>query len=287
MVMLMNGRTWTRAGRLLIGPAALVLLLSACGQEAASEAGSDAADSSAQESDKSGTADSTDKADAADSLGDETPVAGTDGKGRCPAGVTSDSLGKPTQLGTADIDGDGTDDQVSLGRVPGGGQACGVAVLVTTADGTFAAPVAGADQAVVDSPLADPVFAQVDGAAGAEIVLTTSFHPRGGGELGMFSWVDGGLVQVEQGGKPWSLFATIDDGGGTPRLLSCSAGGFTDVSAYPPGSDAGSTVTTYALREGVVREQQRSASKSATWKQVQADHPALPRAGLEVFPDCQ
>ncbi|MDQ3324503.1 MAG: hypothetical protein M3529_01950 [Actinomycetota bacterium] len=264
-------RRWT------IAAAAITLMVAACGQQAASDtAASDpAADS---------TADDAKKADK--SAEDLAPDADADISGRCAAGVTGDQLDEPAELGSADIDGDGAADLVSLGQVPDRGDTCTVAVLVTTGGETFAAPLAGGGQAVVDSPLGDPVFAEVDGSPGAEIVITTSFNPRGGGQLGMFSWVNGGLVQVEQGGKPWSLFVTIDDGGGTPRLLTCSAGGFTAVTAYPPGLDTGSSVTTYTLRAGVVRHQQRLADVSATWKQVRAAHPGLPRAGLAIFPDC-
>ncbi len=262
--------------------AVLAVLLAACGDSGTSaqtDAGGDTS-SSAADADRAGTRDTNDD-DAPDQS--QTEVRGTDGTGRCPAGVTADTLGQPSVVGSADVDGDGRPDEVSLGTVPGGGQACGTAVLVTTAEGTFAAPV---QLAVVDSPLGTPVFAQLDGAAGQEIVVTTSWSPRGGGELGMFSWVDGRLVQVQQAGKPWSLFATIDDGGGTPRLLSCTNGGFVDVAAYPPGADTGSSVTAYVLRAGVVRPQERTTTTTATYAQVKSDYPALPRSGLEVFPDC-
>lgn len=278
-------RTTSRPGRLIVGLATLPLLLSACGQDAAPGAGDDAAAGSAQDS---GTPGKPDK-DGKDGKpgGDNTAVAGTNGTGRCPAGVSADDLGAPTRLGKADIDGDGSPDAVSVGRVPGGGQGCAVAVLVTTSDGTFAAPVQGGGDGVGDSPLGDPVFAQVDGAAGDETVVTTSWNPRGGGELGMFSWVDGGLVQVQQDGKPWALFATVDDAGGTPRLLSCAKdGSFTDVTAYPPGADAGSTVSTYTLRDGVVSRQAKAADRAARWQQVRDEYPALPRSGIVAFPDC-
>lgn len=266
----------SRPRRWTIAAAAITLTVGACGQQAAS-------DSLASDSGADGATNDAEKADTSA----EDSATDTDISGKCAAGITGNKSDKPAELGSADIDGDGAADVVSLGQVPAGGDSCTVAVLVTTGGETFAAPLTdGGDQAVVDSPLGDPVFADVDGSPGEEIIMTTSFNPRGGGKIGMFSWVDGGLVQVEQGGKPWSLFVTIDDGGGTPRLLSCSEGGFTDVTAYPPGFDTGSSATAYTLRAGVVRQQQRSADESATWKQVRADHPELPRAGLSIFPDC-
>lgn len=293
----MRARVRVAAG--LVSGLTVGLLLAACGsQGAASETGtgqggadSDRSSVSAgpdQAPPQDGTAAQGDTATQDESLSDADKAKGLDGTGRCPGGVTAGSLGPDAEVGTADIDGDGSADSVAVGAVPGVGPGCAVALLVTTATGTFAAPVPGVGHIVGDSPLADPAFAQVDGEAGDEIVLTTSFHPRGGGELGMFSWVDGGLVQVQQNGKPWALFATVDDGGGTPRLLSCADGGFTDVTAYPPGGgDTGSTVTAFALRDGVVSEQRSQRDGEASWEQVRVDYPALPRSGLAIFPDCE
>ena len=263
--------------RVLTGLAVLPLvLLAGCASEpdAPSEAaaqGSDEAPNHAQ-----------------DESPDDTSAdqAGTDGTGPCPAGLTAADLNQAVELGHGDVDGDGTDDEVTTGSVPDGGHACPVAVLVTTADGTSAAAVTGSTQPLRHSPLGRPVLAQLDGQGGDEIVTTVSWNPRGGGELGMFSWVDGALVQVRQGRQPWRLFATVDDGGGTPQLLSCSTGGFTAVAApRPGGGDIGSTVTTYALRDGVVSQLQTS-SDALSWHQVKADHQDLPSAGLAVFPDC-
>ncbi|MDQ3103962.1 MAG: hypothetical protein M3Q87_01835 [Actinomycetota bacterium] len=204
----------------------------------------------------------------------------------CPAELTAAQLTGKVELGSADIDGDRRVDPVVMGTVPAGDAGCRVAVVATTASGTVAAPVAGAREAVGPTPLAAPTFAQVDGAAGDEIVVTTSWSPRGGGTLAMFSWVDGELVQVQQAGRPWELFATVDDGGGLPQLLTCLPKGFARVTAYPPGLDAGSTVTSYALADGVLTVRDREQDRTATYQQVKRDYPMLPRAGVAVLPDC-
>jgi len=206
----------------------------------------------------------------------------------CPADLSVAQLTGTVQLGGADIDGDGTSDDVIMGSVPGGGRGCAVAMAmaVTTSDAEAVAPVSGASDVVGSSALGRPAFAQVDGAAGDEIVVTTSWSPRGGGALAMFSWVDGELVQVQQAGRPWELFATVDDGGGLPQLLTCLPKGFARVTAYPPGLDAGSTVTSYALADGVLTVRDRDQDRTATYQQVKRDYPMLPRAGVAVLPDC-
>lgn len=207
---------------------------------------------------------------------------GTAPASACPAGLTAADLTGVHRVGRADVDGDGASDGVVVGAVPGGGPDCAVAVLVTTAGGSSAAPVAGASKAVGTSLLTRPVFAQVDDDAGDEVVLGTSWSPRGGGEVAMFSWVGDRLVPVTTpSGRPWTLFATVDDGGGLPQLLSCTAGGFDLVQAGPGGA----RVTRYALAGGVL-DARRSSTAPVPSGQVSAAYPDLPGAGLEVFPHC-
>ncbi len=207
------------------------------------------------------------------------------GEGPCPAGLTSDTLTGAVPLGSADIDGDGAMDEVVLGGVPDAGSGCAVAVVVTTATGTVAAPVAGASEPVDVTALNTPVFAQLDGAGGDEIVLATSWNPRGGGELGMFSWVDGALVQVQQDGRPWTLLATVDDGGGSPQLLTCVRGGFLHVTTPDPRATV-SEIDAYGLRDGVVTELTGEAADVAVPDLIRDTYPGLPQAGLSLFPDC-
>ncbi len=134
--------------------------------------------------------------------------------------------------------------------------------------------------------LADPTFADIDGTGGDEIVVTTSWNPRGGRELGMFSVVDGELVQVRQGAKPWNVAGTVDDGGGAPQLLAYTDGGF--VHATTPDPDATvSDVTAYSLSAGEVSELRGTAAEAALPEYVRDTYPGMPESGLAVFPACR
>ncbi len=234
---------------LALGAAGLVLLVAGCGEDAESAAG------------RMGAA------------------------GPCPAALSGGELVDATELGSADVDGDGVVDDVAMGAVPGGGADCAVAVVVTTADGALAAPVAGATEAVGEQSLAEPTFADIDGAGGDEIVATTSWNSRGGGELGMFSFVDGELEQVSQGGKPWSVFGTVDDGGGSPQLLGCVDGGFVHATTPDPRATA-SEVSAYALSAGEVSALRGAAAEAALPEYVRDTFPGMPTSGLAVFDDC-
>ncbi len=100
---------------LVLGAAGLALLVAGCGQDADPTSGP--------------------------TVG---PAGGEGAAGPCPAGLSAGQLAEATELGSADVDGDGSVDEVAMGAVPGGGADCAVAVVVTTADGILAAPVAGA-----------------------------------------------------------------------------------------------------------------------------------------------
>lgn len=279
-----NARGGRRA-RLVAATAVLPLLLGVgCGSEqgSAGEAanGSGGAGGAA---DTGGTGEDGSGEDGSgeDGSGDGASTAA----GPCPEDLTAARLTRSVDLGSADVDGDGAEDGVAIGTVPGGGGRCQVAVVVTVADGVSAAPVAGASTVTRYGVLDEPVFAPVDGAAGDEILTNTTWSPRGGGEVSMFSWVDGELVQVQQGDEAWTVFATIDDGGGTPKLFVCSDGGFTRVEAYFPG-DSGARVTTYTLSDGVVEKRQAKSFPSTTFSLLADRFPDLPRAGLVMFPGC-
>ncbi len=248
-----------RRSALVLGVAALPLLLAGCGQDAAPDAAPDAAA-------------------AADGSGP--------GEGPCPAGLTTDGLTGAVPLGSADIDGDGAMDEVVMGGVSDAGAGCAVALLVTTATGTLSAPVAGATEPVGETALGPPVFAQVDGVGGQEIVVPVSWNPRGGGELGMFSFVDGELVQVRQDGRPWTVLATVDDGGGAPQLLTCTEdGGFLHVTTPDPRATV-SEITAYGLEDGVITELTGDAADAVLPDLIRDTYPGLPQAGLLTFPDC-
>ena len=207
----------------------------------------------------------------------------------CPAALTAGQLTDATELGSADVDGDGSSDDVAMGAVPGGGVDCAVAVVVTAAEATYTAPVAGATEAVGEQSLAEPTFAQIDGMGGDEVVVTMSWNPRGGGELGMFSFVDGQLVQVThsgtRSGEPWTVFGTVDDGGGSPQLLGCVDGGFVHATLPDPLATA-SEVAAFSLDAGEVSQLRGTAAAAALPNYVRGNYPGMPESGLAVFPDC-
>ena len=226
----------------------------------------------------------------------EPAAAGSDSKPAAPAGTSKPAVQSdcPTQLrpgdlgggamdlGTADIDGDGAEDTVTVGVVPDGGRACAVAVMVATASGDISvAPIPGAATVPVQAALDMPVFAPVDDAPGDEIMMTTMWSPRGGGLMGMFSWVDGQLVQVTKGARPFEMFATVDDGGGSPQLLTCVPGGFLHVTESGPAAN----MTAYSIREGVVTKLTGQAAEDL-YPPIRDTYPGMPDRGLVAFPDC-
>jgi len=224
--------------------------------------------------------------------GGESATGGGAAAGPCPAALTAGQLTDATELGSADVDGDGSVDDVAMGVVPGGGVDCAVAVVVTTAEGTYAAPVAGATEAVGEQALAEPTFAQIDGMGGDEVVVTTSWNPRGGGALSMFSYVNGELMQVThsgtRSGEPWSVFGTVDDGGGSPELLGCADDGMFVHATTPDPRATASEISVYALREGQVTKLEGVEAQGVVPETlyVRDTYPGMPAAGLAVFDDC-
>lgn len=252
----------SRAKQLVLAAIVLPLMLGSCAQ-----AGQDTEPATADE-----------PSEPAAASGPSEPA----GQLPCPAQLKAGDLTDAMDLGTADIDGDGAKDKVTVGAVPDGGRACAVAVVVETSNGELsAATIPGAATVPVQAALDMPVFAPVDDTPGNEIVLTTFWSPRGGGQVGMFSWVDGQLIQVSEGARPFELLATVDDGGGQPQLLTCVPGGFLHVTEPGPAAN----MTAYSLREGVVTKLTGQAAEDL-FPPIRDTYPGMPDRGLVAFSDC-
>lgn len=157
--------------------------------------------------------------------GDGDSAAGDEGSApvvdpACPEGLTAKELAQTVDYPAADVDGDGSDDSISIGSVTGAGGSCSAALVVTTAQG---AAVAALPKLQIVPP-----SSFVPGAAGTVggqtvVAAPISFSPRGGGEVGLFTLVDGALMPIETpNGEPWAILSTIDDGGGIPQSIDCA-----------------------------------------------------------------
>lgn len=195
----------------------------------------------------------------------------------CPDGLTAGDLADGVDYPSADVDGDGTADSISLGMVRGGGADCPAALVVTTTTGTAAAAVTGL-QAV-------PPKAFVPGGAATVgddqiIAAPVSWSIRGGGEVGLFTLVDGVLTPVEDGsGQPWTVAATVDDAGGMPQSIDCADGGLTHVqmSSDGLGGPVHEHEVHYTLDGAQLTKEGASSSTS---------NKAELGRGLHVFPSC-
>ncbi|MDF2968451.1 MAG: hypothetical protein K0Q93_2229 [Nocardioidaceae bacterium] len=217
-------------------------------------------------------------ASSADSSGAESG-----GEGRpmidpaCPDGLTADDLTEGVDYPAADVDGDGEPDSISLGMVTGGGAECPAALVVTTATGTAAAAVTDL-QAVPPKAFIPGGAAQVGD--DQVIAAPVSWSLRGGGEVGLFTLVDGVLTPVEDGsGQPWTVVATVDDAGGMPQSIDCSDGGLTHVemSSDGLGGPVHERVVHYTL-DGAQLTKEGAASSTS-------DEAELAR-GLHIFASC-
>jgi hypothetical protein len=194
---------WARRAAAVTGLLTLPALAAGCGSQAPAD-------------DSSGSGGSADAAS-----GSAAPAVDP----ACPQGLTTQDLSHAVNYPSADVDGDGENDSISIGTVDGGDASCAAALVVTTAQGTAVAALPGLQ--IV------PPRAFVPGGAamvGSESVIAApvSFSPRGGGAIGLFTLVDGVLTPLQDGsGKPWTIFATIDDGGGIPQSIDCGSGGLT------------------------------------------------------------
>jgi len=195
----------------------------------------------------------------------------------CPQRLSADDLTESVDYPSADLDGDGEADSISLGMVPGGGAACPAALVVSTADGTAAAAVTGL-QAV-------PPRGSVPGGAatvGADQVIAApvSWSLRGGGEVGLFTLMDGVLTPVVGGsGRPWTVVATVDDGGGTPQSIDCAGDGLTHAEATSDG--LGGPVHVHAVHYTLDGAQLTKESSSSS-----TSDNGDPARGLHVFASC-
>lgn len=209
------GTGWVRYAAVVALVAVPAVAAGCAGQSATDDAsaagGGDAAESTAP------------TADAGDAAASPAGAAVIDRA--CPQDLTAQDLRRPVDYGSADVDGDGDTDTITLGTVAAGGAGCSAALVVTTAGGTAAT-------ALPDLEIVPPSAFVPGGAAtvgGTSVIAAPiSFSPRGGGEVGLFTLVDGVLTPVhDDSGDVWSIVATVDDGGGLPQSIDCTAGGLT------------------------------------------------------------
>ena len=251
---------WARCATTLTGLLVLPALAVGCADQEPSSSGSDGDSSDAAGAGDSGGAPAVDPA--------------------CPAGLTADQLGQSVTYDPADVDGDGTDDTIAIGTVDDGGSGCTAALVVTTEEGTSAVALPGLELV--------PPNAFVPGGAAtvagqSVIAAPVSWSPRGGGEVGLFTLVDGALVPVENdNGKPWTIIATIDDGGGVPQSIGCGNGGLTwsTSSSDGLGGPVHIKTTHYTLDGATLTADGQSA---ATYTE-RGD--AMGKPGLTIFTDC-
>ncbi len=235
-----------------------------------------------------GCAQSADEGGAADDGGSQNGSQNaTDGGGSgpvvdpaCPSGLTAQQLGATVDYPSADVDGDGRKDTLSIGTVTGGDAGCSAALVVTTDDGTSVAALPGLE--IV------PPQAMVPGGAatisGQPVVAAPlSFSPRGGGEVGLFTLQDGALVPIEdESGKPWTIVATVDDGGGVPQSIDCADGGLshTTSSQNGLGGPVHLTTTHYSLDGTTLVKDGQSRQTVTERGNALGDH------GLSIFAHC-
>lgn len=206
----------------------------------------------------------------------------------CPEGLTAGDLGDSVDYDRADVDGDGKADAISIGTVRGGGAACRAALVVTTAAGTTAA-------ALPQLEVVPPRGFVPGGTAtvGEQSVLAApvSFSPRGGGEVGLFTLVDGVLTPVQDGsGDPWTIVATVDDAGGVPQSIDCTGGGLSHTVAVSDPLDGAikMRLTRYHL-EGAELSQTGGSTSTMYPRDTPDGTPdgsGPPRRGLSIFASC-
>jgi hypothetical protein len=198
----------------------------------------------------------------------------------CPEELTAQQLGAAVDYAPADVDGDGTEDTMSIGTVTGGEAGCSAALVVATADSTAVAALPGLE--IVPSRAIVPGgAATIDGQA--VIAAPLSFSPRGGGEVGLFTLQDGALVPLEdQSGKPWTIFATVDDGGGVPQGIGCADDGLTHTTTSQNGlgGPVHLTTTHYTLDGTTVVKDGQEHQNVTERGSALGDH------GLSIFADC-
>jgi len=197
----------------------------------------------------------------------------------CPRALTARQLRPSVDYVPADVDGDGEADQISIGSVTGAQADCSAALVVTTAAGTAVATLPELD--IV------PPASFVPGAAariGVQTVVAApvSFSPRGGGEVGLFTLVDGALVPVEtESGTPWTILSTIDDGGGIPQSIGCAGDLLvhTTATSDPLAGEVEVRQSRWRI-DGATATRTSASSRTVTPRQAPAG------SGLGIFEGC-
>jgi hypothetical protein len=130
-------------------------------------------------------------------------------------------------LTKADVDGDGTSDQVRLKQASG---ACPPALVAATH--AAHSPLAG-DLSSGEPPVST-AFA-VDPGSGSQLVVTRADHPRGGYQLRVYAAGTDKLVELTSGGQPLLPFVATDVQE-HPWSIDCSQDGlvFTEAVAHQP-----------------------------------------------------
>lgn len=152
-----------------------------------------------------------------------------------PSGSPSASPSSCTQtvktVAQADLDGDGTREQVQVGT--GGGGTCPDNLSVA---GKVGDPYVGVDLPTDEPPVRSGFGVAVPGRKG-ELVVTRQDHPRGGFQLRVYAAGDGKLVELEVDGHSLVPFAALDVQE-HPLSIDCTNGGvvITEAVAHePPG----------------------------------------------------
>jgi hypothetical protein len=144
--------------------------------------------------------------------------------GDCSA--TSDQVTGAKTLVSADLDGDGSPEDVKL-TTPGGD--CSSTVFAKLGDGYVAT-------AVPTGPAVTSAFV-VDPGSGGQLVVTKADHPRGGYQLRVYAAGTDELVELKSDGQSLLPFVATDVQE-HPWSIDCSADGlvFTEAVAHePPG----------------------------------------------------
>lgn len=197
-----------------------------------------------------------------------TPATSSTGAGSC-----RERSDGPQASVAADLDGDGSLEEVSYWPP---GHAC-------PGKASLAAKV-GSDVVRADLPGDLPVNAgdlgtvRIPGRQG-DLVLVTAQHPRGGFQASLFGFSGGKLAQLTVGGQPILPFVATDVTS-TPLAATCTSGGFevTEARAHQPigvvpawdlyrttytvAGDAVSKAATTELADNVLDKQLRAKYRS-------------------------
>lgn len=173
--------------------------------------------------------------------GSPTPSASQTLEATCDASDPALLSGQTQGRLTGDVDGDGTDDEVSVALDPSGEPGCRSFIVVETSSGTFVAPT-DPDGSMAGFEPQLRALVQADDQPGSEIVAqvlagaSTQF-------IAMFTLHDGALARVSV--EPVGAFGDIADlfpyGGsvGHMEASDCAADGRIVISAATPAGGSG------------------------------------------------